>query len=51
MDVELKLSTVFHFRGHRPLISLGENSFFLTSLNKYLMRPTLHLALFEELGL
>ena len=32
MDVELKLSTVFHFRGHRPLISLGENSFFLIQL-------------------
>lgn len=29
----------------------GGNSFFLISLNKYLMRSTLHLALFEELGL
>lgn len=29
----------------------GKKLVFLTSLNKYLMRPTLHLALFEELGL
>lgn len=42
MDVELKLSTVFHFRGHRPLIPLGGKLFF-SHITKQVFHET-HLA-------